>query len=462
MMSTVPLCDLALQDAPMQAEIQAAVEAVLQSRRFILGPDVAAFEAEFAAWHKVSHAIGVSSGTDALLMSLMALGIGPGHEVVTTPLCFVAGVEAILRVGARPVFVDIDPVTFNLDAAGVEGALTEATRAVLAVHLYGHCADMTALRGLTEARGLFLIEDTAQAVGAMWNGQRAGTMGQLGCFSFFPTKNLGGAGDGGMVLTSDAALADRLRGLRSHGVMPAPRERSEPWECASLLAPCDAGATSVTRKAVASYRTPRPGQAVASYRTPRPGQAVASYRTPKPGQAVASYRTPKPVWESTSEACAMLLPPNTITHLGGNFRLDTLQAAILRVKLRHLDTALEQRRQVAHAYLRELAPQAAAGLLGLPSESPSATHAWNLFTIRIPDHRRDLVRTRLANRGIEARVYYPRPLHLEPLTAALGYSPGDFPHAEAVCKEVLSLPLHAGMPSSRIDAVITALQGALR
>ncbi len=354
---------IALSMAPTaDAELSAAFSRVLTSRQFILGAEVSAFEAELGHYLGSAHAIGVSSGTDALIAALLALDIGPGDEVVTTPFTFIATAEAIARVGARPVFADVDPVTLNLDPARV--VRTPSTRAVLPVHLFGHPAELIGLE-------LPIIEDAAQAIGARAAGRRVGTLGRLGCFSFFPTKPLGALGDGGAVVTADGVLAERIRRLRQHGSADK----------------------------------------------------------------------------------------HLYVELGGNFRLDALQAAFLRVKLPRLEAWLEARRAVALAYSREL-----AGIdeLGLPATRQGTAPAWAHYVVRVRDGRRDALAQHLDALGIATAVYYPRPLHLQPVFAQLGYARGDFPQAERAADEVLALPLFPGLTAEQQGRVVEAVRGFFR
>lgn len=343
------------------AELGAAFTRVLASRQFILGAEVGAFESELAHYLDTAFAVGVSSGTDALVCALLALDIGPGDEVVTTPFTFIATAEAIARVGARPVFADIDPVTLNLDPARL--VRTPRTRAVIPVHLFGHPAELASLD-----LDLPVIEDAAQAIGARAGGRRVGTLGRLGCFSFFPTKPLGALGDGGAVVTADAALAERIRRLRQHG---------------------------------------------------------------------------------SAEK-------HLYVELGGNFRLDALQAAFLRAKLPRLDGWLEERRAAAAAYSQEL-----AGLdeLALPVTRAGTEPAWAHYVVRVRDGRRDALARHLDARGIATAVYYPRPLHLQPVFAKLGYARGDFPRAERAADEVLALPLFPGLTAEQRGRVVDAVRG---
>jgi len=359
----VPLFDVGAQNAPLQAELRAAAARVLASGRFILGPEVEAFEAETAAFLGVRHALGVSSGTDALLLALMALEVGPGDEVVTTPFTFFATAGCIARLGATPVFVDIDPVTFNLDPAGLEAAIGSRTKALVPVHLFGLPAAMDAIGAVAARHGVPVVEDAAQAFGASREGRRVGVYGAVGCFSFFPSKNLGGFGDGGLVTTEDDALAARMRVLRVHGAEP---KYHHAW-------------------------------------------------------------------------------------VGGNFRLDALQAALLRVKLPHVDRWAEARRANARAYA-EVFREAGLprGRLAFPDPQDEA-HTFNQYVIRTD--RRDALAAELAERGISTAVYYPAPLHLQPCFAGLGVSEGSLPEAERACREVLALPIQAELAPDRVRRV---------
>src|SRR5688572_1798431 len=336
----VPLLDLQAQYAPLRRQILEAIERVCDSQRFIMGPDVAALEGELAAALGVAGAVAVSSGTDAVLATLMTLGIGPGHEVITSTFSFFATAGCVSRVGATPVFVDIDPATYNLDPEGVRRAITPATRAIVPVHLYGLCADMDPILEMGRARGIAVIEDACQAIGARCRGRQAGSMGAAGCFSFFPSKNLGAFGDAGLIVTNDAALARELRLYRNHGA-----------------------------------------------------------------------------------------EPKYVHHrIGGNFRMDSLQAAVLRVKLPHLDRWTTMRRGNAARYA-ELFERAGLGGVTLPAEPAGYRHIFHQYVVRVP--RRDAVRQQLADAGIGTEVYYPVPFHLQDCFAPLGYRRGAFPHAEA-------------------------------
>ncbi len=369
----VPLLDLAAHHAPIRAELEAAIRSVMDSNRYILGPEVERLEALLAEYCGVEYALGVSSGTDAVLVALMAADVGPGDEVITTPFTFFATGGCVARVGATPVFVDIDPDTWNLDPRAVEAAITPRTKAVMPVHLFGQCADMDAILGIAAARDLIVIEDAAQAIGAEYHGRRAGSMGRIGCFSFFPSKNLGALGDGGLVTTTDEALNQRMKKLRSHGA------------------------------------------------SPRYFHAL----------------------------------------VGGNFRLDAIQAAVLAVKLPRLDGWTAARQANAADYRARLADIEATGGLRLPVEAPNRRHIWNQFTIGIPDGRRDAVRSALTARGIGTAIYYPRPLHRQECFAANGGAPaGTLPVSEQAASDVLSLPIYPELTAAQraevADAVVAA------
>jgi len=361
------MLDLEAQNGPLLEDIRVAMDRVVRSQQFIMGPDVGALEAELAEGLGLPNPIGVSSGTDALLVALMALGVGPGDEVVTTPFTFFATGGCVARVGARPVFVDIDPATFNIDPAAVEAAITERTRAVLPVHLFGQPCDMPSLARICEPRGIPIIEDAAQAIGARTADGPVGSLGAIGCFSFFPSKNLGAFGDAGLVTARDDELAHRLRVLRVHG--------GEPKYYHSVI--------------------------------------------------------------------------------GGNFRLDSIQAAVLRVKLPHLDRWTEGRRANAALY-DELFAEA-----GLPAETLAPPprvhpgHIYNQYVIRTP--RRDELRAHLGERGIATAIYYPLPLHVQECFAYLGCSAGDFPESERASREVLALPIYPEMGEERLRRVASAV-----
>jgi dTDP-4-amino-4,6-dideoxygalactose transaminase len=370
--TAVPLLDLQEQYRPIRDEILAAITRVCDSQRFILGPEVEALERELAAYLHVAHAVGVSSGTDALLAAMMALGIGPGDEVITSTYSFFATAGCIARLGATPRLVDIDPVTCNLDVSAVRSVMVPRTRAIIPVHLYGLCADMDPLLDLSRARGVPVIEDACQALGARYRDRPAGTMGTAGCFSFFPSKNLGAFGDAGLVTTNDAGLAAELKLLRNHGAE----------------------------------------------------------------QKYVHHR------------------------IGGNFRLDALQAAVLRVKLPHLSRWTEMRRINAARYQRSFADAGLANRVRLPVEPEGSFHIFNQFVVRVAD--RDRVRLHLADHGIGTEVYYPVPFHLQECFAGLGHQRGDFPEAEAAAESSLALPIYGELTAAQQDAVVQAMADALR
>jgi len=371
--SAVPFIDLVAQHQTIASEIREAVERVFASQAFILGDEVGQFEAEAACYCDARDAIACASGTDALLLALMALDIGPGDEVVTSPFTFFATAGAIHRAGARPVFVDIDPVSMNLDPDCIERAITPKTRAILPVHLFGQCANMDPLWRIAVRHGLSIIEDACQSIGAEYHGRRAGVLGEIGCFSFFPTKNLGGAGDGGMLTTDDSDLSRRLRRLRVHG---------------------DQG----------------------------------------------GYRH---------------------AEIGLNSRLDALQAAVLHVKLAHLERWTEARRANAERYHALFAQYGLLDLVALPFELPGCRHVYNQFTIRVKEGWRDLLLATLRHEQIGAAIYYPIPLHLQDCFRSLGYKPGDFPAAEAAAADVLSLPIFAELGAERQEIVVRGIARAL-
>jgi dTDP-4-amino-4,6-dideoxygalactose transaminase len=376
----VPLQDLTAHHEPLLPELAAAAVRVLTSGRFIAGAETEALEREVAAALSIPHAVGVSSGTDGLLAALMACGVGPGDEVVTTPFSFFASAGAILRLGATPVFADVDPATLNLDPTAAAARLGPKTRAVLVVHLFGRVARLDGLEAPCAARDIPIVEDAAQAIGACADRSRqissdarpVGALGRCGVISFFPSKNLGGFGDGGMVLTTDADFAARIRVLRVHG------------------------ATAKNRHEV----------------------------------------------------------------LGGNFRLDELQAALLRVKLPHLPRWTERRRHIADHYRQRLSALETAGAIDLPPADPGSV--WNQFVLRIRDRARDPLRQHLAGRGIATAVYYPTPLHLQPALAQLGWRAGAFPHAERAAAEVLALPIYPELSLADADRVVAAVAGFFR
>jgi dTDP-4-amino-4,6-dideoxygalactose transaminase len=359
----VPLLDLSRQWSEFRDEALAAIIRVCDSQRFILGDEVDAFEREIAALIGVRHAIGVSSGTDALLVALMALDMRPDDEVITSTYSFFATAGSIVRAGARPVLVDIDPVTCNLDPAAVRAAITPRTRAIMPVHLYGQCADMDAIESIASAAGVPIVEDAAQAIGSAIGGRAAGSIGLAGCFSFFPSKNLGAFGDAGLVTTNDDAYAERVRLLRVHG-------------------------------------------------------AERQYH----------HRL-----------------------VGGNFRIDALQAAVLRVKAPRLAGWTEGRRRNARRYRELFEQQGLAGRIGLPEERSGCFHIYNQYVVRVP--ARDRVKQSLAARGIGTAVYYPVPFQNPPRDA--------FPHADAAARETLALPIFAELTDEELGVVVSSLASAL-
>lgn len=365
----VPLqfLDLGQQFEEIRDEIIPAVMSVLETQRFILGPEVEHLEAEIADYLGCRFAVACASGTDALILALLALKIGAGDEVITTPFTFVATASAITRAGATPIFVDIDPNSYNIEPENVARAITSRTRAIIPVHLFGLAADMQPLMEIAEHQGIPVIEDAAQAIGAKYRGRNAGTIGAMGCFSFFPSKNLGGAGDGGIVTTNDPEHADRLRLLRVHG-----------------------------------------------------------------SRHKYQYEV-----------------------LGMNSRLDALQAAILRVKLRHLNDWTEQRRRNGERYRAMFAKSLPAGHVILPAEPDEMRHAYNQFTVRCT--QRDLLREQLRSEGIPTEIYYPYPLHLQPAFAYLGYKEGSLPNAEAVAREVLTLPNYPDLTEDQQQVIVNAM-----
>ncbi len=372
----IPILDLKAQYATIKDEIHAAIEQVLESQQFILGSQVEALEEELAFYCQCRFAFGVSSGTDALLLSLMAAGIGPGDEVITTPYSFFASSGSIVRLGARPVFVDIDPLTFNIQADQVEARVTSHTRAILPVHLAGLLADMDPILEVANRYSLAVIEDACQAIGADYKGKRAGSLGLLGCFSFFPSKNLGGYGDSGLVTCNDPDLADRIALLRNHGQRP-------------------------------------------------------------------KYHN----------------------HLvGGNFRMDAIQAAILRVKFKHLEVWTETRREHAAIYRRlfeergisiPLVELGRTSGIVTPVEAGFGRHIYHLFIIRAK--LRDELANYLKDHGIGSEIYYPIPLHLQECFKELGFMPGDFPQSERAAKETLALPVYPEMTFEMLTRVADTL-----
>jgi dTDP-4-amino-4,6-dideoxygalactose transaminase len=364
--TAIPLLDLKAGYGLIRDEILSVLDRVIESQSFILGKEVEGLEAEVADYSQCSYGVGVSSGTDALMVALMAIEIRPGDEVITTPYTFFATAGTISRLGAKPVFVDIDPRSYNIDPAEIERVITPRTRAIMPVHLYGQMAEMDPIMEIAGRHSLYVIEDAAQAIGSEYKGRRAGSIGHMGCFSFFPSKNLGGFGDGGMVTTNDSGLAERVRLLRGHGAYPKYYHK----------------------------------------------------------------------------------------FVGGNFRLDALQAAVLRVKLRHLDSWSEGRQRNAATY-RKLFSAGGSGLVGLPFEAPDRRHIYNQFIIRVP--RRDEVMGRLKDAQIGTEIYYPVPMHLQECFADLGYKRGDMPMSEAAADETLALPIYPELTDEALARVVATI-----
>ncbi len=371
----IPAFDIKQQYTTIEAEVSAAVLEVLASGRYIGGPLVQGFEQQFADYNTVTECVACNSGTDALYLALRVLEIGAGDEVITTPFTFIATSEVISAVGAKPVFVDIDTTTFNLDVEQVAAAITPKTKAIIPVHLFGLPVDMTSLMAIAQSHNLSIIEDCAQSTGASWADKKVGSIGHIGCFSFYPTKNLGGCGDGGAITTNDPAIATKLRILRDHG-------------------------------------------------------------------SKIRYLHEE---------------------IGVNSRLDALQAAILQIKLRHLDIWNDRRRDIANYYYQFLCQ--IPGIVP-PQELPEGVGVWNQYTIRISGEGRngssakyrDWVRSQLQEQGVSSMIYYPYPLHLQPVYQNLGYQIGDLPIAEQACHEVISLPMYPELTRQQQDQVIYALK----
>lgn len=366
----VPLLDLVAQYRAIKPEIDAAVQQVFESQYFILGPEVVACEKAIADYSQCAHGCGVSSGTDALLIALMNEGIGAGDEVITSPYTFFATAGSIARTGARPVFVDIDPETYNLRADQIEERVTDKTKAIMVVHLYGLMADMDPIMDVARRHDLVVIEDAAQAIGSEYKGHRAGSIGDYGCFSFFPSKNLGGAGDGGMVVMQDAARAEKLATLRNHGMKPKYYNK----------------------------------------------------------------------------------------YIGGNFRLDALQAAVINVKLKHLDDWSRGRQSNAERYDRLFSE---AGLSGASVTTPKHPgredyrHIYNQYVVRVKN--RDGLREALAGKDVGTEIYYPVPLHLQECFAYLGHKAGDFPESERAATETVALPIYPELTDAQAEYVVAAI-----
>jgi dTDP-4-amino-4,6-dideoxygalactose transaminase len=367
---SVPALDLKSQYQGIRDEIDTVVRRVIETQMFVQGPEVERLEAELAEYCGAQRGIGCASGTDALLLPLMAMGIGPGDEVITTPYSFFATASTIWRVGARPVFVDIEPDTYNIDPARIEAAVTPRTRAIVPVHLYGQTADMEPIREIARRYELFILEDAAQAIGAAYRGRRAGLLGQAAAFSFYPSKNLGGFGDGGLMTTDDPVLGRTLARLRVHGMEPKYYHHE----------------------------------------------------------------------------------------VGINSRLDALQAAVLRVKLRHLDDWTAGRRAAATRYNTLFVDQQLDDLVVLPIERPGNFHVYNQYVIRVPTSLRDGMRDYLTSRQVGTEIYYPVPLHLQPCFQALGHQGGDFPVAEAASRQTLALPMYPELTDEQQRYVVGSIR----
>jgi dTDP-4-amino-4,6-dideoxygalactose transaminase len=365
----VPLVDLRRQYADLKTEVNKAIHKVLKSGEYILGENVKKFEQEFANYCNVKYGVGVNSGSDALTLALQAAGVKSGDEVITAPNSFVSTANCIIFCGARPVFVDVDPETLNLDPEKLKGAITQKTKAIIVVHLHGHPSDMDAIKDIAERYNIYIIEDACQAHGALYKGRKVGALGDIACFSFYPTKNLGAYGDGGMVVTNNSELADKVRSLRNYG-------------------------------------------------------RVAPY----------VYKI-----------------------LGYNSRLDELQAAILRVKLKYLDKWIDKRRRNANIYSEYLSeiPE-----IAIPVEKEYAKHVYWVYSIKTK--RRDKIQNFLNANGIETMIHYPIPIHLQECYSHLGYAEGTFPIAEKSSKEILSLPMFPELTEEEISYVIQVIQQAIK
>ena len=356
---SIALLDLTRQYKQIKNEVAPLINSIIESQRFVNGPIVEEFEQNFAKFCNTKHAIGCSSGTDALLMSLMSLDVGPGDEVITTPFTFISTVEAIVRVGATPVFVDIDPETYNMDTSLLENSISKKTKAIIPVHIFGQCSNMNDVMRFAQKYDLFVIEDSAQAVGSMWGKKKAGSFGTVGCFSFFPSKNLGAFGDGGIVTTDDTDLYQKMLRMRQHGI-----DAKNPY---------------------------------------------------------------------------------FYEHVGGNFRLDALQAGVLNIKLKYIDEWQSKRRKNASFYNENISG------VTLPKEHENAFHVYNQYTIRSSE--RDSLRQLLVDKKIGCSIYYPHPLHVQSYLLKFGYKLGDMPVCEQVCKEVLSIPIYPELTRGELEII---------
>jgi dTDP-4-amino-4,6-dideoxygalactose transaminase len=367
--ASVPLLDVSRQHQPLAQELRSALQRVVDSGRFILGPDCEQLEQGIAAYCQTRFAVSCASGSDALLLALAAYGVGAGDEVLVPSFTFFATASAVWRLGAKPVFVDIEPDTFNLDPQSLATLVTPATKAILPVHLFGQCVDIRAIQEIARRHQLVVIEDAAQAIGAEVDGRRAGSLGDVGCISFYPTKNLGGMGDGGMLTTSQPDVADKLRLLRAHGMQPRYYHKV----------------------------------------------------------------------------------------VGINSRLDTLQAAVLNVKLPHLERWTGERQVNAQRYAELFAASGLEGVLKLPRVAPGRRHAWNQYVVRIPDGRRDALREHLTSARIGTEIYYPVPLHLQECFRPLGYAAGSLPESERAAAETLALPIFPELTLAEQQLVVAEI-----
>lgn len=366
-MMKVPLLDLEAQYAPIKGQVEKAIAEVMASHHYILGPKVQECEQAIARYSNCAHGIGMSSGTDAILVCLMAENIGPGDEVITTPYTFFATAGCVARLGAKPVFVDIDPATYNINTAQIAAKVTNKTKAIMPVHLYGQMADMDPIMRVAEEHRLVVIEDAAQAIGSEYKGRRAGSIGHYGCFSFFPSKNLGAAGDAGMVVTRDKERAERVAILRAHGSKPKYYHRV----------------------------------------------------------------------------------------IGGNFRLDALQAAVVSAKLPHLDGWTAARQKNAERYNVLFAESGLKTQAGLPKRTKDR-HIYNQYVIRVSE--RDALKTFLQEKGVATEIYYPVPMHLQECFAYLGHKPGEFPESESAAKETLALPIYPELSDAQAQYVVNGVK----
>ena len=369
----VPLLDINRDNQPFREEFIEALTGVLDSGRFLFGPDVVDLEREVATYSQVENAVGCASGSDALLLAMMALGIGPGDEVIVPSFTFFASVSCVTRLGATPVFVDIRPDTFNIDAEKIKAAITPKTKAIIPVHLFGQCAEIDRICQIACEHDLIVVEDAAQAIGAAYHSRPAGSWGLIGCFSFYPTKNLGGMGDGGMLTSLDAGMADRLRLFAGHGMRPRYHHQV----------------------------------------------------------------------------------------VGINSRLDTFQAAVLRVKLKHLPEAVTARQTIAERYGRMLSD---AGLIGednmvLPYQDPNAFHVWNQYAIRVKGGRRDDLRAHLSEQGVGSEIYYPIPVHEQECYRDLAANAHALPETQVACQEILNLPIFPGLTEDEQSRVVETVAG---